>query len=120
MPSIIVRGVEYQLHPPRRRIYVAEVGRHLGPAQERALSACLGLAARSLWSAERKEPRYTGDALDYGEAVYEMLSDAGWTHTEIIMGGVEAWKTWAPLVVTQAAVDEAAGFTDPHAAATSA
>ena len=117
--TITVRGADYALHPPKRRIYIAEVARALGTAQERALSACLGLSARSLWSATRREPAYRGDPLDYGEAVYEALSDAGWTPTEIVLAGLEAWKGWSALIVSDAAVKDAEDFTAAPAEATS-
>lgn len=121
MSSATVRGTEYQLHPPKRRIYIAEVARALGTAQERALAACLGLSARSLWGPTRREPPYRGDPLDYGEAVYEALTgdDVGWTHYEVIAAGLAAWRAWEPLVVSAAAVQEAADFTAAPAEATS-
>ena len=120
MAAITVGGVEYPLHPPRQRIVVAEVQRAMGTSQERAFAAALGLAARTLWSAERREPKYRGDPLDYGAEVYELLAAAGWTHTQIVLGGLEAWKAWAALAVRDEEVREAEGFTAPPAAETSA
>ena len=131
MDSVLVRGTSYPLTPPKRRIYVYEISRTMQDAQERAFTACLGLAARSLWGPTgakdeagkpivRAEPKYTGDASAYGEAVYDLLSDAGWTHPEIIIAGVEAWKAWAALAVPDAAVKEAADFTGAPEAQTSA
>ena len=131
MNSVIVRGKEYQTLPPRRRIYVAEVYRAMSDAQERAFTACVGLACRALWGPTgakddegkpivRVEPKYTGDAASYGADVYEILITAGWTHTEIILSGIEVWRQWKDLMVPDAAVKEAADFTAPPEAATSA
>ena len=119
MPAITVRGADYELHPPRRRIYIAELARVMRDSPERACSACLGLSARSLWGVTRREPSYRGDPSDYGEAVYEALADAGWSNSEIVLGGLEAWKMWAALAVPEEAAKEAETFTAAPAAATS-
>jgi hypothetical protein len=119
MNTVDVKGTSYQIHPPKRRIYVAEVARVFGSAPERACAAALGLAVRSLWGPTRREPRYVGDVVEYGEAVYEVLAEAGWSHYEIVTAGLAAWREWVPLVPTEEAVKEAEDFTDRPAEATS-
>ena len=119
MNTVEVKGVAYQLHPPKRRIYVAEIARVFGSSPERACATALGLAVRSLWGPTRREPRYVGDVVEYGEAVYEVLAEAGWSQYEIVTAGLAAWREWVPLVPTEEAVKEAEDFTDRPAEATS-
>jgi hypothetical protein len=129
MQTYEAKGKSYTLLPPRRRIHAAEIARAIGEARERAFTACLGLAARELWghigkdadgkSIVRVEPTYRGDPLDYGEAVYELLAEAGWTYNEIVLGGVAAWQVWKDAAVPAAAVKEAEGFSAAPAVETS-
>ena len=112
-------GVAYQLHPPKRRIYVAEVARALRDAPERAAAACLGLSARSLWGPTRREPSYRGDPLDYGAEVWEVLADAGWSPTDIVLAGLAAYRGWVGVAVPDAEVKEAEAFTGAPGVATS-
>ena len=129
MQTYEAKGKSYTLLPPRRRILVPEIARAMGTARERAFTACLGLAARELWghvgrdadgkSIVRVEPTYRGDPVDYGEAVYELLAADGWTHAEILLGGVAAWNVWSEAAVPAAAVKEAEGFSAAPAVETS-
>lgn len=108
MPHVTIGGVTHEVTPPRRRIVVAEVAAELGQRPLRGFIAAAGLGCRGLW-ATITEPKYTGRVDLYAEDVLEALP--GCTSDELVLAGIDVWRTWQASVPTAQAVREAKDFT---------
>ena len=107
---------EYDVTPPRRRVYRAEVNAEVSRRPVRAFAAALGLGCRGLWGT-RAEPRYDGSVSAYGEAVYELLAAEGIDEDDIQLAGISVYREWSGLPSIGAEIKAAEDFGEAPAAA---
>lgn len=103
-----IAGKQYEISPPKRRIYAAEVAAEMGQRPMRAFIALAGLGLRGLW-AEATEPKYTGRVDTYAEDVLEALPAL--SVDDLILAGIDVWKVWVDAQPHAKAVQEARDFT---------
>jgi hypothetical protein len=113
----MIAGKQYEITPPRRRIYAAEVAAEMGQRPMRAFIALAGLGLRELW-AQATEPKYPGRVDAYAEDVLEALP----AHSvdDLILAGIDVWKVWLASQPQAKAVQEAKDFTAADAVQSSA
>lgn len=93
MPSITIGGRTHEILPPRRRLYVSEIGAHLQDHLWLRAAACLvSLGCPSIWPG--RQPVYAGDVGRYGEDAHEHLAELGMASDAIIAAAALVWGVW--------------------------
>lgn len=119
MPNITIAGKEYEILPPRRKIYVHEVGQHFdGDLWLRVRAALVALSCPTVFAGQPPIPPYTGKVGTFGEEIFDRLIDAGATGKEIAEAGYAVWLHWVATLKapTKEAVEAEENFTRPNVA----